>query len=449
MKKVYDFIDENKEKYIKLLQEISRQPSVAAQNRGIKETANMVEQYLQNISLQTEQVPTSGNPVVYGELNEGAKKTLAFYNHYDVQPEDPIDEWESDPFGAEIREGKIFGRGVADNKGSLLARICAVHAYKQVYGNLPINVKFIVEGEEEIGSPHLGEFAENNVDKIQADGCVWENGYKSTDGRVQIRLGVKGMLYVELRSNGANIDLHSSNGAIIENPAWRLVWALSTLKNEKEEVLIPGFYDNVDSLTPAERQLLEEMPFNEQELLDQYEVSGFVNNLQGTALKEKFIYQPTCTICGIESGYTGEGSKTVLPSKAKVKIDFRLVASQDPSEILKSLRKHLDDHGFNDIEIVSLKGQRAAKTAVEDPLSRVIIENAETFYGKKPQIMRTSAGTGPMYDLCQKYGIPAVGIGVGHEKSQQHAPNESIYVQDYIDGIKFVAQIMQQYAKTE
>src|SRR5690625_2489415 len=188
MEKVVQYIDEHRDMYIDWLQKICRQPSVAAQNRGIKETAELVEQYIAKLNAHVEQVPTTGNPVVYGELDQGAEKTLAFYNHYDVQPEDPIEEWESDPFGAEIRDGKIFARGVADNKGALLARICAVHAYQQVYGKLPLNVKFIVEGEEEIGSPHLGEFAENNQDKLASDGIIWENGYKTSDGRMRVTL---------------------------------------------------------------------------------------------------------------------------------------------------------------------------------------------------------------------------------------------------------------------
>lgn len=446
MEKVFQYIDEHRDMYIDWLQKICRQPSVAAQNRGIKETAELVEQYIAKLNAHVEQVPTSGNPVVYGELDQGAEKTLAFYNHYDVQPEDPLDEWQYDPFAAEIHDGKIYARGVADNKGALFARICAVHAYQQVYGKLPLNIKFIVEGEEEIGSPHLHEFAEQNQDKIAADGCIWENGYKTADDRMRITLGVKGMLYVELRTKGANIDLHSSNAAIIKNPAWRLVWALSTLKNEKDEVLIPGFYDRVEKMTPAEEEILQDMPLNEAAMLERLQLSHFINDLTGLPLKEKLIYEPTCTICGIESGYTGEGSKTVLPSVAKAKIDFRLVADQDPDEILQLLRKHLDDQGFSDIEIVSLNGQRAAKTDLEDPLVKSVIQSAQQFYKPGLKIRRSASGTGPMYTLCQKYGIPAVGFGVGHEKSQQHAPNESVYVDDYIEGIKFVVKVMEDFA---
>ncbi|WP_249366795.1 MULTISPECIES: M20/M25/M40 family metallo-hydrolase [Neobacillus] len=442
---IYQYIEDHKEMYLDWLMEICRQPSVAAQNRGTEETVNLVEQYLQRLSFAVENIPTSGNPIVYGELNSGKDRTLTFYNHYDVQPEDPIELWESPPFSPEIRDGKLFARGTADNKGTLLSRICAIHAYQQVYKELPINIKFIIEGEEEIGSPHLSEFTEKHPDKLTTDGCIWENGFKSTDGRLQITLGCKGMLYVELHAKGANVDLHSAKAAIVTNPAWRLVWALSTLKNEQEEILIDGFYDRIQEMTIEEKELTESIDYKEKEELEQLGLKSYLNNLTGFNLKEKLIFQPTCTICGMESGYTEQGAKTVLPSVAKAKIDFRLVSEQDPDEILQLLRKHLDKHGFEDIEIVRLKGQRAALTKLNDALVQKVVSSAEKFFEKKPQVMRSQAGTGPMYTLCQKFGIPAVGFGVGHAGSHNHAPNENIYIDDFIEGIKFAALVIHEF----
>ncbi|MFC4799532.1 M20/M25/M40 family metallo-hydrolase [Neobacillus sp. GCM10023253] len=442
---IYQYIEDHKEMYLDWLMEICRQPSVAAQNRGMEETVNLVEQYLQRLSFAVESIPTSGNPIVYGELNSGKDRTLTFYNHYDVQPEDPIELWESPPFSPEIRDGKLFARGTADNKGTLLSRICAIHAYQQVYKELPINIKFIIEGEEEIGSPHLSEFTEKHPDKLTTDGCIWENGFKSTDGRLQITLGCKGMLYVELHAKGANVDLHSAKAAIVTNPAWRLVWALSTLKNEQEEILIDGFYDRIQEMTIEEKELTESIDYKEKEELEQLGLKSYLNNLTGFNLKEKLIFQPTCTICGMESGYTEQGAKTVLPSVAKAKIDFRLVSEQDPDEILQLLRKHLDKHGFDDIEIVRLKGQRAALTKLNDALVQKVVSSAEKFFEKKPQVMRSQAGTGPMYTLCQKFGIPAVGFGVGHAGSHNHAPNENIYIDDFIEGIKFAALVIHEF----
>jgi acetylornithine deacetylase/succinyl-diaminopimelate desuccinylase-like protein len=444
---VYNFIDQNKDQYITWLQEICRQPSVAAQNRGMRETAEMVETYIKDIGGSASPIRTSGYPVIYGYFDAEEKKTLLFYNHYDVQPEDPVELWESDPFSAEIRDGRLYARGVADNKGNLMARLAAVHAYQHVRGKLPLNIKFIVEGEEEIGSVHLEEFVDNHKDLLQADGCLWEFGYKNADGRPQVSLGVKGMCYVELVCRGANTDMYSAHAAIIENPAWRLVWALSTLKTPDEKVQIKGFYDKVAVLSSRDKDALEQMIYNEKDTLERIGLNSFLSNLSGTSLKEKLIFQPTCTICGFVSGYTGEGSKTVLPAEARVKLDFRLVPNQDPEEILQLLRKHLDERGFSDIEILSFSMEHPARTELENPLAESILGTAKSVYGMEPTIMPMSPGTGPMYILCQSQGIPSVSVGVGHFGSNNHAPNENIYLDDYMLGIKHIATIMDDYAK--
>lgn len=230
LKELYQYIDEHREQYIQWLQEACRQPSVSTQFRGIKEMADMVKKYLECLDAEIQIIPTGRNPVVYGKILSGKKKTLSFYNHYDVQPEDPIDLWGYPPFGAEIHDGKLFARGVADNKGNLFARIAAIHAYQQVYGELPLNIKFLVDGEEEFGSIYTHDAIEKVPEIIETDGYIWESGYKTPDGSLSIRLGLKGMLYIELEAKGANTDLHSSNAAIIGNPAWRLIWALNSLK---------------------------------------------------------------------------------------------------------------------------------------------------------------------------------------------------------------------------
>ncbi|MBP3041402.1 M20/M25/M40 family metallo-hydrolase [Bacillaceae bacterium Marseille-Q3522] len=448
MEKVFQYIEEHADMYVKLLQELCRQPSVAAQNRGMKETAQMVSAFLTEYAeAKTEQLETSGYPVVYGEINSGKKKTLSFYNHYDVQPEDPLEMWESDPFAAEIKDGKLIARGAADNKGNLVARIAAVHAYLQVHKELPVNIKFIVEGEEEIGSVHLEEFRDKYPEKLASDGCIWEFGYQNPDGQLQVSLGVKGMLYVELKLKGANIDLHSASAAIIENPAWRLIWALQTLKNDKEEILIDGFYDKVLKPNEEELGILEQMKYEEKTTLKRLGLDQFLLNLSGVPLKERLIFQPTCTICGFETGYTGEGSKTVLPSEARVKLDFRLVPDQDPKEIYQLLRQHFDKHGFHDIEMTIYSSEHPAKTELHDPLVETVIQNVEKVYGRPPTINRMSAGTGPMYILCQELGIPAVSFGVGNAHSQNHAPNENITLKDYLNGIKMIAAVIEEFPK--
>lgn len=435
--------------YIEMLTKICRQESVSIQNRGIEETAEMVRGYLEDIGFKAEIIETGGHPIVYGESLRGATKTISFYNHYDVQPEDPIELWDSDPFGAEIREHTLFARGSADNKGALMARICAIHAYQQVYKKLPVNIKFIVEGEEESGSLHIKEFTERHQEKVNADLCIWENGIINSDGSFELKLGTKGMLYVELVAKGAAVDLHSSNAAIIENPAWRLIWALNTLKNEKDEILIEGFYDKVFEPSQEEIQLIQEMKYEEEETLKSLGIKQFLTNLKGIDLKKKLIYQPTCTICGLISGYTGPGSKTVLPSEARVKIDFRLVPDQDPEEIEKLLRNHLDSHGFKDIEIVSEKGSRAARTDPSLSLVKNVIHAMEKLHGIPPRIIPLNPGSGPMYTLCHQFGIPTVGFGVGNPNSNKHAPNENILLKDYIEGIKMVATVIHELGHSQ
>lgn len=446
MEDVFRYIDEHKEEYIKWLQELCRQPSVAAQNRGMEETAKMVESYITRIGGEAKQIETSGYPIVFGNFNSQKSKTLSFYNHYDVQPEDPVELWDYPPFGAEIHDGKIYARGVADNKGNLVARLAAVDAYLKVKGELPINIKFIIEGEEEIGSVHLDEFIENHRDLIEADGNIWEFGYKDANGKPNVSTGVKGMCYVELVCRGANTDLHSSNAAVVENPAWRLTWALSTLKGPDEHVKIKGFYDKVAKPTEKELEILKRMDYEETATLERLELDSFLLDLSGLPLKEKLIFQPTCTICGLVSGYTGEGSKTVLPSEARAKIDFRLVPHQDPEEIRQLLRKHLDEHGFSDIEIISHSGAHAAKTDPSDPLVEAVMKTAKQVYGKEPNLIPMSPGTGPMYQLCQQLGIPSVSVGVGHPNSRNHAPNENIYIDDFVVGMKHIAAIIDEFA---
>jgi acetylornithine deacetylase/succinyl-diaminopimelate desuccinylase-like protein len=408
----------------------------------------MVRGLLSEIGAETQVLQTQGYPVVFGQIGGEASKTLSFYDHYDVQPPDPLELWKSDPFAAEIREGRIWARGVADNKGNLVARACAVEAYQKVRGTLPLRVKFVVEGEEEIGSPHLSAFAAAHSDLLAADGCIWEAGYKDTQGRPEIYLGVKGILYVELRASGANIDLHSSWATVIPNPAWRLVWALSTLKDQDEQILIPGFYDAVREPTPEELEALERMGFDEAGVLRQLGLDRYLKDLSGTDLLVKHIFQPTCTVCGIGSGYQGTGSKTVLPNRAFVKIGFRLVPDQDPQRIHELLRQHLDAQGFADIEIELLGPEHPARTPMDDPLVDVVVDTARQIYGVEPVVYPLTAGTGPMYDLCQKFGIPAVSTGVGNAESNNHAPNENIFVADYIQGIKHIALIMESYARS-
>ena len=448
MEDVYQYIDDHRDEYLREVQELCRRPSISAQNIGIQETAEYVKQMLEKIGAKAEIVPIEGgNPVVYGEIGSG-NRTLSFYNHYDVQPPEPLDLWDVEPFAAEIVDGKIVARGVADNKGNIASRICAIDAYQKVRGSIPLKVKFLIEGEEEIGSPRLEKFTEEHADLIQADGNIWESGSKDVEGRPLISLGLKGICYVELRVRSIARDLHSSLGASVPNAAWRLNWALATLKGPDERIRIPGFYDKVVAPTDHDLDILSKLPDTEQNRKELYQIDQFVTGLTGRDLQIKEYFQPTCTICGISSGYTGPGTKTVMPAEAMAKVDFRLVIDQDPYEIRDLLRKHLDAEGFSDVEIELLSAEHPARTSTDSAIVKVVEAAHREVDGEEPVIIPTSLGTGPAYVMAHKFGIPFASSGVGHADSRAHSPMENIYVEDYFTGIKRIARIMDGFAKT-
>jgi acetylornithine deacetylase/succinyl-diaminopimelate desuccinylase-like protein len=449
MKALFDFIDAHASQYVSDLQHLLRQPSVSAQNLGIKETAAMVERSFTEAGGRARLVTMPGaQPVVYAEFDGESGPTLAFYNHYDVQPPDPLDLWRSDPFAAEIRDGRIWARGAGDNKGNLMARIAAVKAYREVHGRLPLPVKFIVEGEEEIGSPHLGHFAEAHQDLVRAAACVWEGGFKDSTGRPVIYCGVKGICYVEIRVSGGRSDLHSMWGSIAPNPMWRLTWALSQLKTPDERIRIPGFYDPVRALTPQDQHVLESIPFEANARAAELGFADFVLGLQGRPLLEKHFFQPTCTICGMGGGYRGPGMKTVLPNAAWAKVDFRLVPDQDPHQVFDQLRGFLETIGCGDFQVTLIAAEHPARTAVDDRLVQASVAVARVLSGADPIIYPVVPGSGPMYALCQRWGIPSCAApGVSHPAANIHAPNENIYVEDYIQTIKGIGLLMAEYGR--
>ncbi|CAN5722371.1 M20/M25/M40 family metallo-hydrolase [soil metagenome] len=443
---VYAWIDQHAVESISELQRLLRQPSVAAQDHGMKETAAMVEGMLADIGMQPRQIETAGFPVVYGEQRGASDNVLSFYNHYDVQPADPLDEWDSDPWAAEIRDGRMYARGVADNKGNIAARVAAVRAWKAVRGELPVSVKFIIEGEEEISSPSLMDFALANRELCAADACIWEFGGRDIDGRPQIHLGLKGICYVELRASGARLDWHSSVATSVPNPAWRLIWAIEAIKGSDGRVNIPGFYDSLVPPTDDEIEGLKNLPDYEAMRLDDLGISEFIDGRTGLELNLEDYFQPTCTVSGFLSGYTGDGAKTVLPARAKAKLDMRLVADQDPFKVYEALRGFLDANGFEDIETELLGAQYPSRTSSDAPIAGVVAETCEELYGQEPVIYPTSQGSGPWYQLCGQFGIDACTAGVGHAKSRAHAPNENIYVDDFVLGIKHICAIMDRFA---
>ena len=432
--------------YVDELKELVRLPTVSAQGSAIAETADVVLARATRAGVAAQALRVAGGPpTIVGETGTG-ERTLLVYDHYDVQPPDPLDEWQTDPFAPTERDGKLFGRGVSDNKGNLMARLQAIEAYRATIGELPLRVRVLYEGEEEIGSEHLAAFVATHGDRLKADGCIWEAGYKDAAGRPTISLGLKGIAYFELRARGPKSDVHSSQATVIPNPAWRLVWALGTLKDDEDRITIDGLMDHVRTPGDADLALLERLPYDEDETKRIHGITRFVRGLTGTQLKIKHFFEPTCTICGLTSGYSGPGSKTVLPAVASAKLDFRLVPDLEPALVERLLREHLDRRGFSDIDVTPMHGEKPSRWPADTDVAKAAIAACRDTYGTDPVVYPLMVGSGPMAQVCDALGIPVVGFGSGNASSANHAPNENINVVDYVDHIRAFGRFMHAFA---
>ena len=443
------FIDTHLDESISELSRLVAQPSVGAQNLGIQECAAMVAGMLRKRGFSTEIMPTEGAPVVFGERKGKSDKTLLFYCHYDVQPPEPLELWETPPFEPSLRNGKLYGRGVGDDKGHIVARLFAVDALLSSLGELPCTVKFIIEGEEETSSVHLHEFVRDNLDRLKADGCIWEfGGVDQTETPVQY-LGLRGICYVELSVETADNDVHSGlGGSIFPNAAWRLVWALNCLKGPDERILLPGFYDRVLKPTARDLELMAALPETSDFYKEQYGVKSFIKGLtRGVDLRVEEVFTPTCTICGLTSGYQGPGGKTVLPSKASAKLDFRLVPNQEPAEVLSQLRNHLDISGFSDVKVEFLGGEPPARTDPDDPFIKLVCDTAMEIYNAPMRILPIGGGSGPNAPFIHDLGLPVATAGLGHPDGRGHAPNENIRLDLYQKHARHMVRVMTELGK--
>lgn len=443
------YVDDHAGEFLARLQALCRIPSVAAEGGpAMAEAAGQVLALCRDVGLDAQLVPTGGAPVVLAQGGRGPCGLLV-YNHYDVQPPDPLDAWSVPPFAAEIRDGFLYARGVADNKGNLVARLCALEAYRAVFGEPQLRLCFVLEGEEEVGSPHLAAFAADHAGLLRSlDGCVWESGYKDEAERPVVELGLKGVLAVELHVRTALSDAHSGYGGLYPNAIWRLVEALSTLRTPDGTVTVDGLGDHVRAPSPAEERVIEAIPFDATAVQRSLGLRSFLGGLTGTAALRRLMFEPTCTVNGIWGGYTGPGSKTVIPAQAWAKLDFRLVPDLTPELTLQLLRQHLKRRGFDDVEVVDTEdGLLPARTDPEAPVVKTALAALADVYGVPPVVHPTSPGSGPMYQLCQAYGIPAVSFGVGWWGSHVHAADENIRVADYLAGIKVMGRMIGMYAE--
>lgn len=442
------YLQRNLDTSLAELARLVAQPSVGAQNVGLRECAALVGEMLKARGFAVQIMKTAGAPVVYAERKGKSDKTLLIYNHYDVQPPEPLELWETPPFEPSQRDGKLYGRGVSDDKGHIVARLFAIDSLLETEGELPCTIKFIIEGEEETASVNLEKFVQGHQQLLEADACMWEfGGVDHTDTPVQY-LGLRGICYVELTVDILSTDVHSGlGGSIFPNAAWRLVWALNTLKDENERILIPGFYDNIRKPTARDVELLAALDDPAQDYKSRYGVPYFTKGLTGGVdLKVEEIFSPTCTICGLTSGYQGPGSKTVLPARASAKIDFRLIPDQEPKDILQKLRKHLDAHGFTDVQITDLGSDAPARTDPDHPFIQLVAKTAEQVYEVPQKLIPMSGGSGPSHPFVHLLGLPVATAGLGYPDTKAHAPNENIRVDLYLKHAQHMARIIEEFA---
>jgi len=438
---VYDHIDANLNDHLAAIQRWLRQPSISAQNVGIQDMAEMVRQDLEDIGFaEAEIVPTDGHPGVWGYYDAGAEKTLVVYLMYDVQPVNPED-WESPPFAAEVIDhdlGKvIMARGATNQKGPERAFLNALESIIAVDGTLPVNIMITAEGEEELGSPHYPQIVDAYEDRLKtADSVLFPFNSQRPDGTVSVILGVKGIIYFEMIANGgewggpAVAEIHGSYKAIVASPVWRLVQALSTMVSQDgNTILVPGYYDDIRAPNIEESQLINAgiEQWSDQQMQEMLGVGQWVDGMTGKDAAIELLFTTTMNIDGIWGGYTGEGSKTILPHQATAKVDSRLPPDIDPDEAMAKIRAHLDNNGFADIEIRQLGGYPAAQTSVDAPAVQAALSVFKK-YADDIAVQPRIAGSAPFYQFTDRLDLPLVPAGLGFGTGA-HAPNEIMLIE--------------------
>jgi acetylornithine deacetylase/succinyl-diaminopimelate desuccinylase-like protein len=454
----YEYIDVNIDAHVKELQRWMRQPSISAQNVGIREMAELVRQDFVDLGFQeAELVETDGHPGVWGYYDAGAEKTLVVYMMYDVQPVIPAD-WESPPFEANIVElelGRaIMARGATNQKGPQRAFLNAVQSIIAADGKLPVNLMITAEGEEELGSPNYPQIIDRYEQRLKtADGVLFPMFGQNPAGDTTMILGVKGIVYFEVEARGGDwggptaAEIHGSYKVLVDSPVWRLTQALASMTSEDgNTVLVPGFYDGIRPPTEEEQTLINGLAETRDDALIQkvFQVDRWIDDLSGRDAIVESLYQPTLNIDGIWGGYTEAGVKTILPHKATAKMDARLPVGLDPDEQLANIRSHLDAQGFSDITLRKLSGYPAAQTSVDTELVQAAIQVVNK-YGKPPTVNPRITGSAPFYQFTERLGLPMLPAGLGHG-SGAHAPNEYIIVESNEDSrIAGLAEIEKAY----
>ncbi len=440
---IYAYIDRNQSAHLAQLRRWVRQPSISAENRGIREMANLLRDDLRQLGFQeAELVPTSGHPGVWGYYNARAPKTLVVYMMYDVQPVEPSD-WRVPPFDGALVDHELgrvlMARGATNQKGPERAFLNAVASIRAVTGRLPVNLMIVAEGEEELGSPHFPEVIARYEERLRrANGVLFPFPSQTPSGDVSTSLGVKGIVYFEMEANGARsggparAEVHGSLKALADAPAWRLVQALSTLTTpDGNTITVPGYYDAIRPPNDEEQRLvngyLAAWTGQEQQMRDALGIGSWIGGATGRESLLRYLFTTTLNVDGIGGGYTGPGVKTILPHRAVAKLDSRLVPDQTPEEALRLIRRHLDSRGFRDIEVRQLSGYPPAQTSVTAALVQAGL-GVYNKYDRRTTVTPRIGGSAPYYVFTQRLRLPLFMGGLGHGAGA-HAPNEFFLVE--------------------
>jgi acetylornithine deacetylase/succinyl-diaminopimelate desuccinylase-like protein len=433
-------IDAHLDERIAELSDLCRIASVSSRRQDLEPCAKLVAGMLERRGFAVKTIDTDTAPVVFAEIGEGPR-TILFYNHYDVQPAEPLDLWTAPPFEPSQRDGALYARGAIDDKGEFASRLAAIDAFRAANPKLPIRLKLIVEGAEEIGSPGLERFVRDHASMLHADACIWEAGGIDAGGRPQIALGLRGMLYVELIAKTMSRDAHSGDAHALPNAAWRLLRALSSLKDEHERILIDGFYGSVRPPSATTTALLERIPSPGPGWRKDLGIRTFAGARHDDELAAA-VFSPTCNIAGFTSGYGGPGAKTVIPSQAACKIDFRLVPDQEPNAVADLLRTHLIERSFDDIEVRVLDGIHPAMSDPDAPIVATAVEAARDAWGEEPLVVPMVGGSGPMAFFTRDLRLPVISVGCSYPGGRKHAPDEHVRIEHFARGAKHVARIL-------
>ncbi|MBW3590981.1 MAG: M20/M25/M40 family metallo-hydrolase [Actinobacteria bacterium] len=437
------------QRYIDDLKHACSIPSVSTEGMGFEAMADWVEEKLQKLGAEVSRLSVPGSPeALLGNFDAGAGRTLMIYDHYDVQPVDPLHLWESPPFQPTIRDEKLYARGAADNKGDLVARLCALEVYRDMYGDLPYNLKFLIEGEEESGSIYFEDICAAHAEQLRADDCVWEGGWFDLDGRPEMYFGCKGLLYIELHCHRLLGDQHSSTAVYAPSAAWEVLQAIASFRDAAGEICIEGFHDRVVAPGPQEMELIDAIPFNEEAQLRRLGITEFVGARTGSDLKRHLLCAPTANIDGLSAGYAVPGGqKTVLPAEAFAKLDFRLVPDQDAHDIAEKVQQHLKKKGFGHVKMTILSAENPSRSPLDSMLGDVAKATAARWFDKPATVYPLMWATGPMHVITHDLGIPICSPpGVGRPDSNVHAPNEHIHIHDFIDVIGYTVAYLKKYA---